>query len=248
MQSSGSFRLVVRRGPEPNKVYELDKDVMTIGRDINNDITINDPEISRRHCRFTRGGGGYTLEDLVSTNGTFVNNQRLSGARPLSSGDIISLGETVVLAYESVSLASEPGVGMREQQDPAIQPTVQGRVPPPPASPAQQPPQPAVRARGYYEPPASQVSRDHDYGRPAAPAYDEEPYEEYDYSEEPLTGGVERWIFLAFGCFIVLCIISSIVGVIIIDVTDSWCDVPVVQQFTEVINDIFFDDPNRCDV
>src|SRR3954452_14907198 len=55
MQSSDNFRLIVRRGPQPNQVYDLNKDIITIGRDITNDITINDPEVSRHHLRFTRG-------------------------------------------------------------------------------------------------------------------------------------------------------------------------------------------------
>ena len=103
MQSTGSFRLIVRRGPNPNQIYELNKDIITIGRDITNDIVINDPEVSRHHSRMTRGSGGFTLEDLGSTNGTFVNGQRLTGARPLGSADMISLGETVTLAYETVA-------------------------------------------------------------------------------------------------------------------------------------------------
>src|SRR5437762_12507313 len=108
MQSSGSFRLIVRRGPQPNQIYELNKDIITLGRDITNDIVINDPECSRHHCRLTRGGGGYTLEDLGSTNGTFVNGQRLSGARPLSGGDVIGLGETVTLSYEITLPVGDP--------------------------------------------------------------------------------------------------------------------------------------------
>src|SRR4029079_13664308 len=100
MQSSDTFRLVVRRGPQPNQVYDLNKDIITIGRDITNDITINDPEVSRHHLRFTRGAGGFTLEDLGSTNGTFVNGQRLTGAKPLNNGDMLGLGETVTLGYE----------------------------------------------------------------------------------------------------------------------------------------------------
>ena len=80
-QGNGGFRLVVRRGPQPNQVYELNKDVIALGRDITNDIVINDPEVSRHHCRMTRSTAGYTLEDLGSTNGTFVNGQRLTGSR-----------------------------------------------------------------------------------------------------------------------------------------------------------------------
>ncbi|MCA0457889.1 MAG: FHA domain-containing protein [Chloroflexi bacterium] len=102
MQQTDNFRLVVRRGPQPNQVYDLNKDIITIGRDITNDITINDPEVSRHHLRFTRGAGGFTLEDLGSTNGTFVNGQRLTGAKPLNNGDMLGLGETVTLGYEMV--------------------------------------------------------------------------------------------------------------------------------------------------
>src|SRR5215468_8210993 len=100
MQSSGSFRLIVRRGPQPNQIYELNKDIVTLGRDITNDIVVNDPEVNRHQCRLTRSGRDYTLEDLGSTNGTFINGQRLTGARVLASGDIIALGETVTLGYE----------------------------------------------------------------------------------------------------------------------------------------------------
>ena len=105
MQGSDSFRLIVRRGPQPNQSYELNKDIVTLGRDITNDIVINDPEVSRHHMRLTRGAGGFTVEDLGSTNGTFVNGQRLTGARPLRPGDMVGLGETVTLAYEMSAVA-----------------------------------------------------------------------------------------------------------------------------------------------
>ena len=72
MASQDKYRLIIRRGPEPNKTFDLDKDVMTLGRDITNDIVVNDPELSRHHARFTRGAHGYNIEDLGSTNGTFI--------------------------------------------------------------------------------------------------------------------------------------------------------------------------------
>src|SRR5207302_1443543 len=118
------FRLIVRRGPQPNQIYELNKDIITLGRDITNDIVINDPEVSRHHTRMTRGGGGYTIEDLGSTNGTFVNGQRLTDARPLAGGDMIGLGETVTLGYESTIAAPEPG-----QQATMASPTAQPQAP-----------------------------------------------------------------------------------------------------------------------
>ncbi|NDJ85099.1 MAG: FHA domain-containing protein [Chloroflexi bacterium] len=108
MYSSGGFRLVVRRGPQPNQVYELTQDANTIGRDMNNEITINDPEVSRHHCRLTRGPSGFTIEDLGSTNGTFVSGRRLTGSQPLNPGDLIGLGETVTLAYEAGPMGAGP--------------------------------------------------------------------------------------------------------------------------------------------
>ncbi|HEC23131.1 MAG TPA: FHA domain-containing protein [Chloroflexi bacterium] len=105
MQPGASFRLIVRRGPQPNQQYELTRDTVTLGRDITNDIVINDPEVSRHHARLLRmASGGYSIEDLRSTNGTFVNRQRITGPHQLSNGDLIGLGETVTLAYEAVGV------------------------------------------------------------------------------------------------------------------------------------------------
>ena len=91
--------MTVRQGPVPGKVFALVKDVMTIGRDMNNDIVINDAEVSRNHARLTSQSGGYLIEDLASTNGTFVNGQRLIGPKLLNPGDVVGLGETIVIEY-----------------------------------------------------------------------------------------------------------------------------------------------------
>jgi hypothetical protein len=129
IQGGESFRLIVRRGPQPNQIYELNKEIVTIGRDITNEIVINDPEVSRHHLRLTRGAGGFTLEDLGSTNGTFVNGQRLTGARPLRNGELIGLGETVTLSYEALQGAANtmPNAGAdpgRYAPPPGVQPNV----------------------------------------------------------------------------------------------------------------------------
>jgi pSer/pThr/pTyr-binding forkhead associated (FHA) protein len=99
------YRIVVRRGPHPNATYDLDKDVLTLGRDITNDILINDVEVSRHHLRFSRSINGYMVEDLGSTNGTFLNGKRLVGAQEIQSGDRVDLGETVALQVEVVAHA-----------------------------------------------------------------------------------------------------------------------------------------------
>ena len=101
MQSGTTFRLIVRRGPQPNQQHELVRDTITLGRDITNDLVINDPEVSRHHMRLIRTPSGYTIEDLRSTNGTFVNKQRLTAPYQLVNGDLIGLGETVTLEYQA---------------------------------------------------------------------------------------------------------------------------------------------------
>src|SRR5690606_21949654 len=102
VQSGAQYRLVMRRGPQPNQQFELTRDKITIGRDVTNDIIISDPEISRHHARLIRTGNGYAIEDLRSTNGTFVNRQRISAPQQLYDGDLVGLGETVTLTYEAV--------------------------------------------------------------------------------------------------------------------------------------------------
>jgi pSer/pThr/pTyr-binding forkhead associated (FHA) protein len=95
------FRFVMRSGPAVGQTYTLEGDEITIGRDTTNKIAINDSEISRKHARLIRQGEGYVLEDFGSTNGTFVNGQRLSGLIGLKVGDLVALGENIALVYEA---------------------------------------------------------------------------------------------------------------------------------------------------
>lgn len=124
----GQYQLTMRSGPNPGTVYALDGDQLSIGRDSSNEITVNDAEVSRRHARLTFQGGKYVLEDMGSTNGTFVNGQRLTGPRVLKSGEVVSLGEQIVFVYEAVD--SDPGatrISSRSVPEPRPVP-----APPPP--------------------------------------------------------------------------------------------------------------------
>jgi predicted component of type VI protein secretion system len=141
MQSTGSYRLTVRQGPMPGKVFDLAKDVMTIGRDVNNDLVINDSEVSRNHSRLTSQSGGYLIEDLASTNGTFVNGQRLIGPKLLNSSDVVGLGETIVLEYSYVAdsgatvVAAGPVRPMMSAAPPTAPPRMPDPAPMPPPMP-----------------------------------------------------------------------------------------------------------------
>src|SRR5437762_1453976 len=74
----------------------LGSSVITIGRAHDNQIVLNDPKVSRQHAQIRPDEQGYSIVDLGSVNGTFVNEQRLSPfvLHLLRMGDIIRIGDT----------------------------------------------------------------------------------------------------------------------------------------------------------
>ncbi|MBC7795625.1 MAG: FHA domain-containing protein [Pyrinomonadaceae bacterium] len=104
--SGASARLVIERGKSAGKEFLLTTQEISIGRwDADNgvfpdvDLDADDPEakISRRHARIKRSGGTFSIEDLGSTNGTFINRGRrlLAGtSQNLNDGDEIIVGKT----------------------------------------------------------------------------------------------------------------------------------------------------------
>jgi len=154
---AAQYQLVMHSGPTPGKTFPLDGDVLTIGREASNQIAINDAEISRKHSQLVLQGGKYVLTDLGSTNGTFVNGQRVTGQHVLQPGEVISLGEQISLLFESVTV-SDPNATMlsagkpparaaaRQQPQPQPQPAAYaGQVPAGPPAPAA--PAPAAKSR-----------------------------------------------------------------------------------------------------
>ncbi|MDP9094553.1 MAG: zinc-ribbon and FHA domain-containing protein [Actinomycetota bacterium] len=88
----GSALLVVKRGPNAGSRFLLDQDVTTAGRHPDSDIFLDDVTVSRRHAEFRREGYGYTVHDVGSLNGTYVNRERID-ATPLSGGDEVQIGK-----------------------------------------------------------------------------------------------------------------------------------------------------------
>lgn len=72
-----------------------------IGRLQENTISLNDPKCSRLHCELTRTRDGrWTLHDMNSANGTFVNDRRLTHERCLADGDVIRIGDVELIFTE----------------------------------------------------------------------------------------------------------------------------------------------------
>jgi hypothetical protein len=88
-------RLVVERAPghQPGMIYDLDGD-LALGRGEQAEIRLEDPFASSRHARIYEQGNIVVIEDLDSTNGTYLNEELLQTARPLHPGDRVRIGDS----------------------------------------------------------------------------------------------------------------------------------------------------------
>ena len=123
-----SFQLVMRDGPAPGKIFSLSKEELFLGRDISNDIVVNDAEVSRKHARLLLQAGQYVVEDLGSTNGTFINDERISGPHILSAGEVIQFGENVIMVYEASQYDADATVAVAAKDIPAEAPEMEAEA------------------------------------------------------------------------------------------------------------------------
>jgi len=101
--------LIVEEGIKTGGSYRLKQEIMTIGRNPANPIQIVDTSVSRHHAQMKIVGHRYYITDLSSRNGTFVNQRKVTEGVPLRNGDIIQLGDVVLLYLV--------GKGPRDQPD-----------------------------------------------------------------------------------------------------------------------------------
>ncbi|SRR6266508_993712 len=85
--------LVVRSGGgRAGETFALDGERTTVGRSPDCDVFLDDVTVSRRHAEIVRGGDGFTINDLGSLNGTYVNRRRVESAK-LEDGDDVQIGK-----------------------------------------------------------------------------------------------------------------------------------------------------------
>ncbi len=155
MMNEEAAYLVVEQGPYLQQQYLLNKAATVIGRGPNNDIVFVDPEVSRQHAQILRHGAqNYVVQDLGSTNGTFVNGRRIETTTPLKNGATINLGESIILSFH----LPEPEY-VDEDETPTgeiVVPPQQPTYTPPPAA-AVPPPAPAAAPPSAYFPSAAET-------------------------------------------------------------------------------------------
>lgn len=123
-QQSSSLTLTVQTGPQPGQTFVVKPGVNRIGRAQANDICLPEPSVSRNHARIVIQQGGTWIEDLGSSNGTFVNGRRITAPTRLQPGDTVQVGTSVKLGVQSV------GALLPVQQPSYVQPA-QPHSPPP---------------------------------------------------------------------------------------------------------------------
>ena len=98
----GSALLVVQRGPSAGSRFLLDTEVVSAGRHPDSEIFLDDVTVSRRHAEFRRTADGFTVADVGSLNGTYVNRDRIDGV-DLQGGDEVQIGKYRLVYFASHS-------------------------------------------------------------------------------------------------------------------------------------------------
>jgi diguanylate cyclase (GGDEF)-like protein len=88
--------LVIIYGPELGRREALSRSAFEIGRSPRSDLSLDQETVSRHHARITFSTGAHTIEDLGSTNGTFLGNRRIRGKTVLQHGDTIKIGLSIL--------------------------------------------------------------------------------------------------------------------------------------------------------
>jgi hypothetical protein len=112
-------RLVIRSAENGNRVIELNLGVNRLGRSPKNDIQIEHPTVSARHCKIVLTGEGVVVRDCMSANGTFVDGRRIQEAK-LLAGQTLHLGEVELLVETADITIAIPTFDMPRPAPPVV--------------------------------------------------------------------------------------------------------------------------------
>jgi ABC transport system ATP-binding/permease protein len=144
--------LIVLSGPEAGRRLEVEGE-HTIGRE-DQEFTLSDPEVSRRHAVIRLTGTGAEIEDAGSSNGTFVNGDRIAGTTELGDGDVVRVGQTTMSVEAPRTQATKISAPPVDPGATVIRPSSERPAPDgPPEEPAPtEPEQPGYQPPGREEP------------------------------------------------------------------------------------------------
>jgi DNA-binding response OmpR family regulator len=134
--------LIIIRGAHEGERFVLEKCPCTIGRDAECLLTLDAPGISRLHARIDRSYGQYTVTDEGSTNGTFVNGERVQDEVLLTDGDEIQFASSVVVRFDDPAATDQVDLRALSFEGVQVDETraevfVNGQLVDPPLSPSQ---------------------------------------------------------------------------------------------------------------
>lgn len=112
------LQLAVVEGPDIGRSYDITADAV-VGRDPTASVHLNDGEVSRRHAIVTAEGDGASIEDLGSSNGTWIGHERVDGTARLELGGRVRMGATILELREGQSTDEQPALGGEPAEPPA---------------------------------------------------------------------------------------------------------------------------------
>jgi len=165
--------ILVRSGNKKGQRLTIRVPVVNIGRAEYNDIVLPEESVSTQHAKLQRREGVWVLQDLGSTNGTFVDGEKLSGETPVAPGSTLRFGDVSVV-FEPTD--DELGIGKGGAGT-----KVMGKIEIPPAAPAK--PAPAPAAKPAAPAPAAKPAASKPAAKPAPAA-----------KKAPAESGAPKWL------------------------------------------------------
>ena len=118
-----NFKLSFKAGKLTGREETFSVNEVTVGRNPAHSLSVNDAQVSRDHLRIFFKDGEFFLEDLGSTNGTYINGKQVRKPVPLKDGDLVSFGENNVFEFSTIKSAGEEGKA--EEEEPIIETAVE---------------------------------------------------------------------------------------------------------------------------
>jgi TM2 domain-containing membrane protein YozV len=171
-------------GPRDGDTIKL-ADQIDVGRSSANDVTLDSPNVSGQHARISRQGASYLVQDLGSTNGTWVNGVRIDAETGISIGDAIHIGSTMIEVLGAGETGPELTPSSSARTEPAPEPHAPAAAPPPEVPPPLTDDEPFYEAQAPAQPPRVEEAPS------AAPAPPAEVQSSSPAQEEPAQSPAE---------------------------------------------------------